>query len=332
MNIIPRVFLASLLGLVITNSVRGQEYATSDPDYIRYVEAGLEQLQSEDWEACLESYSAAFSIKQTSFLSTLRYATCAYYVQNEALYREQVDKAMEIDGGGSYTIFSSNPEFQSVQNTALAEYVTGQYWASLEQAGYDIILARQLEEIYREDQQYRMQLGGIEEEFGQNSPEVRAHWAKIREHDLINTEKITQLLDTLGYPGESVVGEGMADVAFLVIQHADLEVQLKYLDMITEAADAGELEWSSVALLIDRTRMRQGQPQLYGSQIYSDQYSDGWFIAEIEDPFQVDERRAEVGLGPLAEYAARFDLQWDPQAHLDFHAERKQRMAESEEE
>ena len=47
--------------------------------------------------------------------------------------------------------------------------------------------------------------------------------------DLPNLE----IIDEVGYPGKSMVGD-QSGTAFLVIQHADLEVQEKYLDIITE--------------------------------------------------------------------------------------------------
>jgi hypothetical protein len=35
------------------------------------------------------------------------------------------------------------------------------------------------------------------------------------------------------------------------------------------------------------------------------------------EPENVDKRRAEVGLGPLANYAERFDFTWDVEKHKE---------------
>jgi hypothetical protein len=49
--------------------------------------------------------------------------------------------------------------------------------------------------------------------------------------------------------------------------------------------------------------MHAGQPQLYGTQfIHDEQGLRPW---TIEDPENVDQRRASVGLGPFADYEAR---------------------------
>jgi hypothetical protein len=55
-----------------------------------------------------------------------------------------------------------------------------------------------------------------------------------------------------------------------------------------------------LALITDRVRVRQGLPQLYGSQFNG---VDGRWIADpIEDVERLDERRASMGLPPMADY------------------------------
>lgn len=70
-----------------------------------------------------------------------------------------------------------------------------------------------------------------------------------------------------------------------------------------------EAEWSSLALLIDRINMREGKPQIYGSQIRGS--DDGTLVVyEIENPEYVNQRRQEVGLGRIEDYVAIWDLEW----------------------
>lgn len=56
----------------------------------------------------------------------------------------------------------------------------------------------------------------------------------------------------------------------------------------------------------DRVHLMLGERQRYGSQIGSDTESGRLFVLPVEDPDDVDERRREVGLPPLAEYTAPF--------------------------
>nr|MBP9924008.1 hypothetical protein [Bacteroidia bacterium] len=57
--------------------------------------------------------------------------------------------------------------------------------------------------------------------------------------------------------------------------------------------------------------LRQGRMQIYGSQINRDIKTQSYYVSPLEDPDNVDKRRAEVGLQPLAEYLLNWNLVWD---------------------
>jgi hypothetical protein len=76
-----------------------------------------------------------------------------------------------------------------------------------------------------------------------------------------------------------------------------------------EAADNGEANWSSLALLIDRVNLREGKEQIYGSQIYRNE--DGsFYVKDLQEPESVNQRRKEVGLGPIEDYVGRWGIEW----------------------
>jgi len=98
-----------------------------------------------------------------------------------------------------------------------------------------------------------------------------------------------------------------------------LPIQEKYLELITKAADEGEVRWNSVALLVDRVRMRNGKKQIYGSQYTRDQETGKTYFFEIDNPHKIDSIRATVGLGPIQKYADRAKIEWDADSHIAFH-------------
>jgi len=63
-------------------------------------------------------------------------------------------------------------------------------------------------------------------------------------------------------------------------------------------------------MLEDRIQMRNDKPQTYGSQVLTDPETGEYKVYEIREPEYVDQRRAEVGLGPLADYLRRWGLEW----------------------
>ena len=140
---------------------------------------------------------------------------------------------------------------------------------------------------------------------------MKDHWKIIQEKDSINLIAVSSILDQYGWLGSEVVGQQGNSALFLVIQHADINTQQKYLPMMREAVKSGKARGSNLALLEDRVALRQGKKQIYGSQIGRDPITNLYFVSPLEDPDNVDKRRAEVGLGPLADYVSKWNIQWD---------------------
>jgi hypothetical protein len=128
--------------------------------------------------------------------------------------------------------------------------------------------------------------------------------SRMRAIDQDDAARMRALLRQYGWPGPELIGSDGTFAAWLLVQHADLELQSLALPFVHEAFLAKKLPGSCYALLLDRVRVREGKPQVYGSQ---GKPFDEWknhtpALEPIEDEANVDKRRAEVGLGPLSEY------------------------------
>jgi hypothetical protein len=176
-------------------------------------------------------------------------------------------------------------------------------------------LVKELDSIYATDQGLRRQIAEIEKEYGRNSQEMQEHWGKIQKADSINEIKVTKILDEHGWLGADVIGGKGNQTLFLVIQHADIETQIKYLPMMREAVKEGKAQSSSLALLEDRVALRQGDRQIYGSQIGRNNETGESYVLPLTDPENVNQRRAEVGLGPIEDYVSYFGFEWDLEKH-----------------
>jgi hypothetical protein len=172
-------------------------------------------------------------------------------------------------------------------------------------------LVAQLDSIYIDDQTYRKQLVEIAKKSGWESQEVKDLWKIIHVKDSINLVKIKSILDQYGWLGADEIGAQGNSTLFLVIQHADIATQEKYLPMIREAVKNGKAKASELALLEDRVALRQGKKQIYGSQVGRDPDTQQYYVMPLEDPDNVDKRRAEVGLQPLASYLNNWQMKWD---------------------
>ncbi|GAA2450702.1 DUF6624 domain-containing protein [Streptomyces macrosporus] len=140
-----------------------------------------------------------------------------------------------------------------------------------------------------------------------NSEDVaeRLAWRRLTaEHG----DRLAEIMDEFGWPSVAAVGEEAATGAWIVAQHADrdLGVQRRALALLERAVERGEDSAYRLAFLRDRVLVNEGRPQVYGTQIAD--VRDGapvpWPCVD-PDPARVDERRAEVGIAPFAEYTAR---------------------------
>lgn len=237
-----------------------QSYSSQNPDYINNVTAGERCLSEMKYDSCIYYYKTAFKIKQSSFLSTLRAAACAFSASDNSYLEKQLAMSMDLSWDGTRNIFDSYPEFEYLHGTEFEDKLIAFWEAAAKESGVNIELMEELAQIRESDQAQRRLMGDVEEKYGWNSPQMDSLWSIQLYADSVNTERIMEIIDTYGYPGKSLVGNAQASTAFLVIQHADLEIQEKYMPIITAAADAEEVAWRSVALLVDRVNMRKGLP------------------------------------------------------------------------
>ena len=115
-----------------------------------------------------------------------------------------------------------------------------------------------------------------------------------------NGDRLAVIVDAVGWPGISLVGEDGADAAWLVLKHAigSPELQRRMLPLVQRAVVAGEAPAWHAATLEDGIAFYEGRPQRYGTMFDWDERGvmAPW---TIEDPAGLDERRRAVGLPPL---------------------------------
>lgn len=124
---------------------------------------------------------------------------------------------------------------------------------------------------------------------------------EMREVHDRNARALLAVLEAGGWPRRSVVGEAAAEAAWLIVQHAIAhpDLQRRARDLMRPAVGAGEADPGSLAALEDRIRVFEGRPQLYATQFDWDEAGE-LSPREVEDPANVDTRRAAVGLSPLS--------------------------------
>ena len=169
----------------------------------------------------------------------------------------------------------------------------------------NVELRDELVALRESDQSGRMVIQDAMRQHAFDSPEVQALLEEQSRADAENLARLREIISEHGWPGQSLVGRDGATAAFLILQHADHESQVEYFPLVEAAVDAGEFERRHFALLQDRVLVGEDKPQIYGTQLYWDDATGRWELFPIEDEANVDARREEIGMMPLAEYVKR---------------------------
>jgi len=152
-------------------------------------------------------------------------------------------------------------------------------------------LRAELLEMKEQDQQVRKA----------SSQEDFRRWLETDARNLI---RLKEIIAEYGWPTNSLVGKDGAQAAWILAQHADgdREFQINVVRMMEPLIEKGEASKVDYAYLYDRTHY----PQRFGTQGDCVNPQE-WQPFAIEDIDRVDERRRELNLPSMADYAKRFD-------------------------
>ena len=305
----PRLILVSAL-LFLSCAATAQTDAT----YRDWISKANSLYKAKQYQQSAEAYSKAFAAFGEKGHTNDRYnAACLWALagnKDSAFYL--LDRIATTANFTNYDHLLEDNELESLHKDGRWDTLCAQVKRNKEMAEATLNkpLVAVLDTIYKNDQGGRLKMNEVRTKYGQDSKEMRDLWKEQNYHDSMDLVKIINILDKYGWVGADVVGGRGNQTIFLVIQHADIKTQQKYLPMMREAVKNKKAQPSALALLEDRVALREGRKQIYGSQIHGGPGGQGW-VSPLEDPDNVDKRRAEVGLGPLADYVKQWDIKWD---------------------
>ena len=161
-------------------------------------------------------------------------------------------------------------------------------------------------ELHERDQQIRHELMSVQQAYiaEQRTELIDSIVMLVAEQDRadsLNRVAVDSLLQN-GWPeGLSVQSNR---TIWLIIDHADVEYQERYLPLIEQQAVQGTISPSDYATLLDRVNVRRQRPQRYGTQTGYKQRDDEvfTFVYPIEDIDALDSLRLSVGLDSMHLY------------------------------
>ena len=260
---------------------------SSQDDYWRLIFHADSLYEQGRYDDAIRVYTEAFADDRYIFPSKL--SSVAYKLR-------MVDKEEAAYKFDKHRIRMEKDYYQMPDSATVPSY-EDEFDKRADIYNYDLSLKNHLEEMLERDQAYRTQWilsRQLHHEETQYDIALRLRADSI---DSINQAEIRKILKEHGFPKKTEVGTSACEAAWIIIQHAPLDVQKEYLPMLEKAATEGNIQAALVAALHDRIDVREGRPQKYGTQ------RNGNGLCPLLNEKMVNQWRKEVGLPPLDESA-----------------------------
>ncbi len=188
-----------------------------------------------------------------------------------------------------------------------------------------------LDTIARLDREPLVMRDSMSDIYGPESEEAQFYQKIFWKNHPANIRKIKEILGNENWPDTTLIGTRGNEIICTILQHSDLETREYYLPRMKKAVLDKRLEARLLVRAEDRIRTDKGELQLYGGQMKWYPKTKTFNIWPVYDPVNIDKRRAEIGLIPIAEHLKnRFDFEWNLEEQIErskeFEAEKLKRQ------
>jgi hypothetical protein len=297
-----RLFLMCLLLMRITQYSQAQTYFHLTCDAWR-------DYQKKDYENALKTYENALKISKND-PSDIYNAACSAALCGQTGKALSLLKESVACGFNDLKNIKEDPDLVTLRALADWDKIYSELIAVHERVEkkYNRPLRDSLLNILRDDQDIRGEYLDYIKTNKFDSPGTDSLRKIILNIDSVNQEKMVKIIDQYGWVGNKEVGVDAARAVFAVIQHANIDIQKKYFPLLEKAVKEYNASASYMALMQDRILVREGKKQIFGTQIGTVDTTGKNYLFPLEDPAGVDQRRADVGLGPLKDYLKHYGL------------------------
>ena len=295
-----------ILNLAIIYQVFGQKnYSSNDPVYVSNIDTGDSLFEQNQFVRAIPFYQKALEVEDYSFRSKFRLAVCLFESGSKK-GNAWLEKCAEQNWEHLYEKEDNEyvqqlEQYQELVNWELLDQICARQFSRL-----DSPLIKVLLEIDKFDQGIRR--GDLTDA----DYEASEYYSKDMGYtgiDSVNLARMDKIFAEYGYPGKDLVGPFLSYTAYLVIQHADNDVQAqqRYYNLLKVAVENHQTAKYTIAYLTDRINVNSGKCQIFGSQMgYSEE--TGYFIHPIRDIGQVNVRRREYQMEPIENYISGWGL------------------------
>ncbi|QNR25656.1 DUF6624 domain-containing protein [Croceimicrobium hydrocarbonivorans] len=225
---------------------------------------------------------------------------------------QQLEKA--IDKGAGRDLVYYDPAFKELKAKYASEL--------------DVLLQRQYQQQYptagKAEIGYKIWSWYLDEEQellplkSMDQPPTASQMELIREHREERRDALLDLIEQMGWPRNSEVGEKAGEACFFLIQHSPPKILKKCLPLFIEVAMAGEADKAKAALMVDRFLVNKEGLQIFGTQAGRSANSGEGLSQQkltlypIADESNLAQRRKVLGLPAIEEYCKQLKVDYVP--------------------
>lgn len=115
--------------------------------------------------------------------------------------------------------------------------------------------------------------------------------------DAVNEKRVKEIVDKIGWPAISFIGEEASTATWLLVQHAgDNPSFQKMMLQKMKQLPKNEVDQKQIAKLEDRIRLLEGKKQLYGTSFTIDLKTKKLLVDPIYDVKNINKRRKKLDL------------------------------------
>lgn len=307
--------------------------ASAKADYVQVYHPHINQAEAlilaQDYAGALEQYQQAFGAVPRAFArDQYNAAVCAVLTGEEKRAMNYLEKLVEA--GVSLEYLEQQEVFAPLREHKSWKKFVKKYPKRRKafREKTDLDLRADLDELWARDQFFRQAKGGL-----------KVHGDTIRKIEADNVKKLLAWISQHGYPGEKLIGvadtlEQLPRFSVVIQRQTVARNGFDFTPILTKAVREGKLDPQAAAYLIDQ---QQGK-NLYRSKVLArikcDKPKECEEDKELkgigkrfltpkmseEDEQQVNERRAALGLEPVADYSkkVRYAME-DPRFKLGYY-------------
>ncbi len=148
--------------------------------------------------------------------------------------------------------------------------------------------------------------------YGPESEEAQYYQKIFWKINPSNIKKVKEILGKENWPDTTLIGPRGNAIICRILQHADQETREHYIPRMKQAVLDKKLAARYLVRAEDRIATDKGELQIYGGQMKWYPKTKTFNVWPVYDPVNIDKRRAEIGLIPIAEHLKnRFDFEWN---------------------